>query len=220
MIDWKFILGKHIFHRNNEKGFRWVWNKYHVRQTHEESLEPEILKYGNMFVDIGCQIGRWTLPASRTYNIVHSFEPNPEVVKVLNKNLRMNKIKNVVVYNIALLDKLGSAKLYLYESAGQDSFHKEHLGFKTIGKSINVLTKTLDEYNLEPNLVKIDTEGSEVKILIGGYKTILKYRPKLIVETHFSEDVNIIKNMFPEYRFREVLINLPSSAVTLIGESI
>ena len=42
--------------------------------------------------------------------------------------------------------------------------------------------KKLDEYNLEPKILKIDTEGSELKVLQGSEKMIDKHNPLIIVE--------------------------------------
>lgn len=50
------------------------------------------------------------------------------------------------------------------------------------------LTKTLDELNLEPDILKIHTEGSEFEILQGGYLTISRYRPVIMYTIYHTRD--------------------------------
>ncbi len=52
------------------------------------------------------------------------------------------------------------------------------------GKKIRVKFRTLDSYKLKPDIMKIDVEGFELEVLDGAIKTIKKYHPKIIIETH------------------------------------
>ncbi len=52
------------------------------------------------------------------------------------------------------------------------------------GKKIRVKFRTLDSYKLKADLLKIDVEGFEIEVLEGTIKTIKKYHPKIIIETH------------------------------------
>lgn len=54
--------------------------------------------------------------------------------------------------------------------------------------SMSRLTKTLDELNLEPDILKIHTEGSEFEILQGGYLTISRYRPVIMYTIYHTRD--------------------------------
>jgi len=50
---------------------------------------------------------------------------------------------------------------------------------------VTTLDKLVKKLNLKSiDLIKIDTEGAEYSILVGGMKTLKKFRPKLIIETH------------------------------------
>jgi len=47
------------------------------------------------------------------------------------------------------------------------------------------LDKLVRRLNLKSiSLIKIDTEGAEYPILLGGIRTIKNFRPNLIIETH------------------------------------
>ena len=52
------------------------------------------------------------------------------------------------------------------------------------GKKIKATFRTLDSYKLKADLLKIDVEEFELEVLEGAIKTIKKYHPKIIIETH------------------------------------
>ena len=60
------------------------------------------------------------------------------------------------------------------------NFVIDELAFKY--KEIEVQTRTLDSFNYKPDFIKIDAEGSEPFILKGGMKTILEYKPTIMIE--------------------------------------
>ncbi len=52
------------------------------------------------------------------------------------------------------------------------------------GEKIKTTFRTLDSYKLKADLLKIDIEGFELDVLDEAIKTIKKYHPKIIIETH------------------------------------
>ena len=46
-----------------------------------------------------------------------------------------------------------------------------------------------------PGLVKIDVEGHEYEVIQGGFKTIKKYKPLMIIESFPPKQENITKNI-------------------------
>ena len=52
------------------------------------------------------------------------------------------------------------------------------------GKAQRTRLKTLDSYRLKLTILKIDVEGFEMDVLRGAIKTIKRYHPKIIIETH------------------------------------
>lgn len=130
----------------------------------------------------------------------HSFEPDMINYNCLLENLKINDIKNVQTYNIALTDQVG-----------YDEFNicTQHRGLNTLGKNllrfnksetekINIKTTTIDELfiNQKIDLIKIGTEGCEYNILSGGVNTIKKYKPKIFLEysdinlNQFNQNIN------------------------------
>jgi hypothetical protein len=59
----------------------------------------------------------------------------------------------------------------------------------------------LDDYQLRPDLIKIDTQGFELEILKGGINTLVESSPVLIVEIEKKEDFKIISNFLSNLNY-------------------
>ena len=141
----------------------------------------------NCAVDIGSYTGVYTLVAAKTNNKIKtiSFEPNPELYAALVKNMKINRLKNSKLEQLALDKEIGSSILYLnheqYTSVG--SLIKS----SAAGKQVSVNKTTLDVYCAENkvnsiDLMKIDVEGYEINILEGSKVTLEKYSPIILME--------------------------------------
>jgi len=146
----------------------------------EELIKPYMTPLNKgCFVDVGAHFGIWTNYVAKKGFEVHAFEPSPRPYKYLAKNAP----PNVKVYNVALGDRNGEAMLILHQTSGHDGFVHKAKDFT--GKTINVPIRTLDSFRLENvGLIKIDTEGFEVPVLLGARGTILRWKPRLIIEVH------------------------------------
>lgn len=131
-----------------------------------------LLKSNDVVIDIGAFVGYFTLLMAKLVKngMVYSFEPTPETYKKLEKNIKINKFKNILLFNKAVFDKLGTATL---------NFMKDNNSGNTLFSSkesmseIVVETFNLDSLNLENvNFIKIDAEGAEFKILKGATRLI------------------------------------------------
>ena len=163
-------------------------------------------------VDIGSYTGVYTLVAAKTNNKIQtiSFEPNPELYAALVKNIKINRLKNFNLEQLALDKEIGSAILYLnherYTSVG--SLIKS----SAAGKQINVNKITLDAYCEENkvdfiDLMKIDVEGYEINILEGSKVTLEKYSPIILMEaltTSSLESQHLYLNQFGYLRPAQV----------------
>lgn len=156
------------------------------------------LKAGDVFIDVGANVGYYTLLASTIVGEggqVHSFEPTPNLFEILQKNTILKR--NTFLNQQALCDREGiiSFTNFGLEYSGYNSvlpptklFADGRLKEKLIrlGKTISIKAVTLDSYckinNLHPNFIKLDTEGSEYNILLGAEEMIVTYRPIVTVE--------------------------------------
>ena len=136
----------------------------------------------NCFIDIGANIGLHTVRAASYFESVHSFEPALVNYEALYRNSQ--NFTNIKTYNIALGREQSIGYLKIPKSAsnlGSFSFRdfnntKEELFIE------EVEIKSLDSYELKPNLIKIDAQGFEIQILQGAMETILKYSPVILIE--------------------------------------
>lgn len=146
----------------------WEWKETHwfLRNVRE----------GDVVLDIGANVGYYTLIAARLVGIkgrIYAFEPDPVSFKILDQNVKLNGFKNVVLEPKAVSNEKGSIKLYLAESnKGDHRIYqtKENRPF------VEIEAVTLDDYfkNYKGRIdfVKIDTQGAEVVILRGMEKLI------------------------------------------------
>ncbi|MDD5551400.1 MAG: FkbM family methyltransferase [Candidatus Omnitrophica bacterium] len=100
------------------------------------------------------------------------------------------------VFNIAFSDESGKRKFYLLKYGASSSFYPPDTKFTNrlrdagmfeVIKEIEVKTKTLDSFNVEPDFLKIDAEGAELDILKGSIKT-LSCLVGLEVEVEFFQE--------------------------------
>ena len=142
--------------------------------------------------DIGSYTGIYALIAAKSNNKlnVFAFEPNPDLFSALQKNLKLNRIRNSKLEQIALDKEPGSAYLYLnhevYTSIGS------LIQTSSADKKILVQKTTLDHYCKTNtidyiDLMKIDVEGFETNILQGGLSVIEKSHPIILMEALTKE---------------------------------
>jgi FkbM family methyltransferase len=142
----------------------------------------------NTVFDVGSYTGIYALVAAKSNrNLkVSAFEPNPDLFSALEKNLKLNRIRNVKSEQIALDDQPGEAYLYLN--------HDIHTSIgsliqsSTAGKKVLVRKTTLDiyceNYSISSvDLIKIDVEGYETNVLQGGSSIIKKSSPIILMES-------------------------------------
>src|SRR6185437_1442837 len=148
-----------------------------------------ILQPGMTFVDVGANIGTHTLTAaSRVQDSgrVYSFEPTPRTCGILRTNVTINGFTGrVVIQELAVSDKRGSAKLWTGDVCGHNTLFGNEQDPRP---AITVSTISLDEALAAVpviDFVKIDAEGAEPFIL-RGMRQILSRRPKLQLALEFA----------------------------------
>ena len=130
-----------------------------------EGVEPEViyalkrlLKRGMNFFDVGAYKGYYSLMASELVGEegkVVAFEPDKRYFNYLIKNIKINKISNIIAKNIALLDFEGQTEIEAYKGGSQIV-------------EVKTLDGIVDELNIVPDLIKMDVEGAEYSVLRGG----------------------------------------------------
>lgn len=144
------------------------------------------LNHGDTFFDVGANMGIYTLLAASKIRskTIYSFEPIPRVLNQLRMNLSLNNLlENVKVIEKVVSDKNGYEKFLV-----QDITEYSHITYHKSRKGITIPSITLDNYCKKQgieniNLIKIDVEGAEFKVLKGMRKLLKNHQvSKLIVE--------------------------------------
>jgi FkbM family methyltransferase len=159
-LDSPNSLGLSVFGRYNEE--------------FELSLFEEEISNESVVLDIGANIGLYSLAAAgHNAKTVYSFEPDPVSYTNLKRNIETNHCVNVLLQNVAVSDKSGSADLSLGSRYPLDRGNL-HLISKPLGSGqshITIDTISLDEFFVnrpkQINIVKIDVEGHEYEVLRG-----------------------------------------------------
>jgi FkbM family methyltransferase len=124
-------------------------------------------------------------PGSR----IIAFEPNPFAFQLLEKNISINRIKNVVLYNEALSTTEGTVSFFMNEDKGTliGSLIRERGGNRSFAVKTKKLSDVVAEIN--PDLVKMDVEGAEYEIIEDLQKAgKLSMASQYIIEYHHQID--------------------------------
>jgi FkbM family methyltransferase len=167
-----------------------------VATGHYEAIESEVLmllaQESRLIFDIGANVGYYSVLLASLSNFngrIVGFEPGVEALEELRANIQLNGLQDrVTVYPFAVSNESGRVAIWTPIGIGSSaaSFKKLHEGAqqKTECESI-----TLDEicgehvdWSESLDLIKLDVEGAELKVLQGALRTILRNFPTIFVE--------------------------------------
>ena len=176
-----------------------------------------------IFFDIGSNIGLYSIYASQTIDKikVYSFEPSFNNLSILSKNISINNLnEKIFIMPFSVTEKKESRLFFpskFYETMDQEGGAINYFGeinklfvdssknknnfltYSTFGTSLDNL---IDEKVIPlPDVIKIDTDGQELKILRGS-RNLLKNCSKLKIQielnekdiAHFGESLKILES--------------------------
>ncbi|MHA1381251.1 MAG: FkbM family methyltransferase [Candidatus Helarchaeota archaeon] len=161
-----------------------------VYEKYETVLFKKLIKPGMVVIDIGANIGYYSLIAAKlvgSKSKVYAFEPEPRNYRLLVKNIKINSYNNIIPIQKAASNKQGKTKLFTDKgNLGNPSFSEDNISEKE--GFVNVKTITLDEFfeNLviDNNIIfiKIDAQGAEGLILEGAERLLKNNNLIIIME--------------------------------------
>jgi FkbM family methyltransferase len=187
--------------RDKNPEIRKTFQAYALNRIHEKAttnLFKKVIKEGDIVVDLGANIGYFTLLAAKLVGKkgkVYAFEPEPRNYNYLIKNAELNSYNNVFTIQKAVSDKNARTKLFLcpYDTGhhtinqyeGIRDYKPEFLTKEE--KFIEIETITLDDFLKDKeqsiDVIKIDVEGAEMLALSGMEETIKQSKNlKMFVE--------------------------------------
>ena len=170
----------------------YYFNSYEPQQL---DFLTSVIKPGMTFFDVGANIGIFTLLAAKQMARVFSFDPSPEIVELMKKNLRINTdvAPRITIVEEAVSDSEGFTDFYPHRTGniGVGRIfkygHAENLPIIPLKVRMNTLDFYADRFG-KPDIIKMDIEGAEAFALRGGEKLFRrKDAPILMMEFHPDE---------------------------------
>ena len=181
-ITYKFRKGPSLFLRAGTSD-RGIMTSIVVSDEHR--IENIKLEKNAVIVDIGAQTGIFSIYVSNKAEKIYAYEPEPTNYEYLINNIKINKLKNKIIpFNLAVSNK--KEKLKIYYSKENTGGHSSYLKTRKFFTTKTTTLKEIIELNKlkKIDLLKIDTEGAEYKILFGLPQHYFKNIKRIIVEIH------------------------------------
>jgi FkbM family methyltransferase len=174
-----------------------VGRSIYLRGAYEPEVEKcmrNILRTGNVFIDIGANVGYFSIICAGLVGPVgqvHSFDPHKKVIQLLVESAKRNQYNNIYVNQVALSSREETLNfVYLRNSAFSWTlpiYAMEKSPYLSQVCEELVSAIPLDQYvqsmaNQDIALIKIDVEGAEYKVLMGARETLLKHSPSILIE--------------------------------------
>jgi len=160
-----------VYHQAAAAGtaiFDWPWQ-----------FTMQWLQSADVFFDIGANIGTVAIPAAMRCRKVCGFELLGDNVEHLRSAARANELKNIRIIHAAVSDVVG-----MTGTAGRSAW-----GVVDANNTRDIPQITVDDFvaaqtDSIPNLVKIDVEGSERRVLLGMQNLMATQRPDIVMEAN------------------------------------
>ena len=148
-------------------------------------VEPETrdwflknLRKENIIFDIGAHVGLYSILFSQKCSTMYSFEPTDTYENYLLPNLQKNNIESVKTEKLGFGSKVGYFTEKIYKIWGQDPF-EEIYNFMTLDEYVKV-------NQVIPDFIKIDADGYDYEILLGGINLLLNNNITICVEINHA----------------------------------
>jgi FkbM family methyltransferase len=158
-------------------------------EAYETELTLKHLQPGDIYVDVGANIGYYTLIAAQRVGVqgtVIAYEPEPDNFKLLESNVTLNGLPQVQIFPYALYDKNTDGKLFL--SADNFGDHRIYsAGENRLSREIQLVHGDghLSQLTDKIDFLKIDTQGSEFFVVKGLQQSMMKNHQHLRIMLEF-----------------------------------
>lgn len=176
---------------------------YSLRKREEDHhvIITQELKKGDLVLDVGANIGYYVLMEAKIIGEkgrIIAVEPLPENIRLLNKNVGLNRIGDMVeIHNFAISNEDGDKEFFISKASNLGTLHPDVFTEK---KKVDFIgsfkVKTVDIYKFlleigRVDLMRMDIEGHEVEVFEGlvrlGAENKEVLPRKIIFETHFTK---------------------------------
>jgi FkbM family methyltransferase len=161
------------------------------------SLVIESLPNKRTFVDVGANVGIWSLPMRLHFEKVISYEPSKQNIECIKVNIP----EGIELREKAVADFNGEAKFHQAgKNCGDGKLCRE--GVKS---TYVVPVVKLDDENLQNvDMIKIDTQGWELDVLKGMSNLIKSQQPWIMIEV--NEDIDLCCSLMESLNYETVYV--------------
>lgn len=215
---------KHEWEYNGKTYKMYAWNKdccvYNLWLKHGTFQElvglEKIRDLGlkGVCIDVGANVGNHAVYFVREckFRAVFAYEPVPQHFFCLSVNADKS-FGRLITEPYAVMDKPGMVKLNYGKQAPENVW-------TTHDDEGDVLAVVIDDvYNetADIDLIKIDTEGTEITVLLGAEETIKRCKPYLYIEATQQHNKDNIESVISEYGYKDMFGNInPNGAASYI----
>jgi FkbM family methyltransferase len=186
MIEWR---GKHF--KAAEGSLHPAYSLHTFDEERAFREEHWKTKEGDIVFDIGASYGAYALSAcSDGATMVHAFEPEPSVWADLMLNIEINDWNSRCVATCAgLWSRVGEIDMHEYaphwpQHTITGKYKSDTLDNVVVARGVTKM-----------DWLKIDVEGAEMEVLVGGRETLRRLRPEIIVEVHTFLDETLLSKV-------------------------
>jgi FkbM family methyltransferase len=162
-----------------------------VYEPFETALVKNEIKKGDIVLDIGANIGYYTLIFAKIIGDegkVFAFEPDPDNFLLLKKNVELNGYKNVIFVQKAVSNQTGKVKLYISDSnKGDHRIYDPGDGRHSIEIDAIRLDEFFEDFQGKIDFIKMDIQGAEGGAL-QGMLSLIKKNQNMKIITEFWPD--------------------------------
>jgi len=202
------------------KGMRWiVGSQTHGMWLGSYEIEKQLaikdcLKPGQVFYDVGANVGYYSLLASRyvgARGFVIAFEPLSRNIEYLSRHSLINNLSNLMIVPEALSDHSGKENF-----SCADNPSACHI---TPDGELEITVTTLDEFiknrsTPKPDVIKVDIEGAEIDFLKGSINTLIMHRPIVFIATHSPYLFDMLFTVISEYKLHYRVMGLNGNEIS------
>jgi len=156
----------------------------------EMELVKKIVKKGVVIVDLGANIGFWTLVFAKMVGDeghVFAFEPGPANFGILKKNVEINHFQNVTLIQKAVSNKSGKTKLFLSYESNDHRIYNPNDNRQSVEIEMISLDEYFKNYDRKIDFIKCNIQGSDHVALLGMHEILKK-----------SKSIKLVMELYPE----------------------
>ena len=160
-------------------------NQLYDMQTFE--VMRKVLRHDSNCIDVGCHVGSVLDEMIKVspHGIHHAFEPLPTLYADLKRKYSGNT--NIKILPQALSNTTGPSSFHHvvtspgYSGIKQRRYDRNDEVIEKISVEMVRMDEIIDD-DFPVNFIKIDVEGAELQVLLGGIRTIIRSKPIIVFE--------------------------------------